>query len=115
MVIRRFSATRAATLTRPADRARFWPTPRDITTPPPARTHSRRTQPEVTILPSVPMPVLTSRPVATRDHPYGSGASGRLAANRQSSQRRKLCVTDGVTDCLLLAIPQPTEWQRIGN
>jgi hypothetical protein len=27
----------------------------------------------------------------------------------------KLCVADCVTDCVRLAVPQATEWQRIGN
>jgi hypothetical protein len=27
----------------------------------------------------------------------------------------KLSVADCITDCVRLAVPQPTEWQRIGN
>jgi hypothetical protein len=26
-----------------------------------------------------------------------------------------LCISDCVRDCVWLAIPQPTEWQHIGN
>jgi len=37
------------------------------------------------------------------------------ADHRVMSAAVKLCVTNCIADCVWLAIPQPTEWQRVGN